>query len=52
MKLEETTLNTIALTVLVTNLFATPVAVFFVVYFMDAPNQLESTHYLEIEPVA
>ena len=52
MKLEETALNTIALTVLVTNLFATPVAVFFVVYFMDAPNQLESIHYLEIEPVA
>ena len=52
MKLEETALNTIALTVLVTNLFATPVAVFFVVYFMDAPNQLESIHYLEIESVA
>ena len=52
MKLEETALNTIALTVLVTNLFATPVATFFIAYFMDAANQLESVHYLEIEPAA
>ncbi len=50
MKLKETTINTLALTVLVTNLFATPVASFFVAYFMDAPNQASSAHYLIIEP--
>lgn len=49
-KLEPTSLSTIALTVLVTNLFAVPVATFFVTYFMDATNRLSSAHYLEIEP--
>ena len=51
-KLEPTSLNTIALTVLVTNLFAVPINTFFVAYFMDAGNRLSSVHYLEIEPAA
>ena len=49
-KLEETTVSTLALTVLVTNLFATQAAGFFVFYFMDAANRHSSVHYLEIEP--
>ena len=49
-KLETTSLNAIALTVLVTNLFAVPVTTFFVAYFMDVANRLNSVHYLEIEP--
>lgn len=50
MKLKETAINTLALTVLVTNLFATPVASFFVFYFMDTAEQAASAHYLIIEP--
>lgn len=43
-KLSDTTLNTIALTVLVTNLFATSPNTFFVVYFMDCGNGFDNQH--------
>lgn len=51
-KLSDTTLNTIALTVLVTNLFATAAADFFVLYFMDCANGLEQQYFIEIDPAA
>ena len=51
-KLSDTTLNTIALTVLVTNLFATTASTFFVLYFMDCGNGIEQQHFIEIEPAA
>ena len=51
-KLSDTTLNTIALTVLVTNLFATAANTFFVLYFMDCANGLEQQYYMEIDPAA
>lgn len=49
-KLSDTTLNTIALTVLVTNLFATTASIFFVLYFMDCANCVEQQYFIEIEP--
>jgi len=51
-KLSDTTLNTIALTVLVTNLFATSANTFFVLYFMDCANGLEQQQFIEIDPAA
>lgn len=51
-KLSDTTLNTIALTVLVTNLFATSPNTFFVVYFMDCGNGLDNQQFIEIDPAA
>lgn len=50
-KLSDTTLNTIALTVLVTNLFTTVASNFFVFYFMDCANSIHQQHYMEMEPV-
>ena len=49
-KLSDTTLNTIALTVLVTNLFATSANTFFVLYYMDCGNRPEERHFIEIDP--
>ncbi len=49
-KLSDTTLNTIAMTVLITNLFATATNTFFVLYFMDCVNGLKQQYYIEIEP--
>ena len=51
-KLSDTTLNTIALTVLVTNLFATSANTFFVLYFMDCANGFEQQHFIEIDNAA
>ena len=51
-KLSDTTLNTIALTVLITNLFATTAKTFFVLYFMDCANGLEQHYFMEIDPSA
>ena len=51
-KLSDTTLNTIALTVLVTNLFATSANTFFVLYLMDCANGLEQSHFIEIDAAA
>ena len=51
-RLSDTTLNTIALTVLVTNLFATAANTFFVLYFMDCANGPEQRYYIEIDPAA
>ena len=51
-KLEETSLSTIALTVLVTNLFATPMDTFFVFYFAEVTEAGGLCHFLEIEPAA
>ena len=51
-KLSDTTLNTIALTILVTNLFATSANTFFVLYFMDCGNGLKQQHFIEIDPAA
>ena len=48
-KLSDTTLNTIALTVLVTNLFATKANTFFVLYFMDCIEGLKQQHFIEID---
>lgn len=50
-KLEDTTLNTIALTVLVTNLFATKYNVFFVLYFMECGNTEAKQGFIEFDPV-
>ena len=49
-KLSDTTLNTIALTVLVTNLFATTRNTFFVLYFMDCGNGSAQQYFMEIDP--
>ncbi len=49
-KLSDTTLNIIAMTVLVTNLFATAANTFFVLYFMDCANGLKQQYYMEIDP--
>ena len=49
-RLSDTTLNTIALTVLVTNLFATAANTFFVLYFMDCADGTEQQHFIDIEP--
>ena len=54
-KLSNTTLNTIALTVLVTNLFATKATItniFFVLYFIDCANHAEEQFFMEIDPAA
>lgn len=50
-KLDDTTINTIALTVLVTNLFSTTAKCFFVLYFMDSADGSTKQHYMEIEPI-
>ena len=46
-KLSETTLASIALSVLVANLFGTPAGNFFVFYFMDDEEALEKYHCME-----
>ena len=51
-KLSDTTLNTIALTVLVTNLFATTAKIFFVLYLLDCGNGIEQQYFIEIESAA
>ena len=51
-KLSDTTLNTIALTILVTNLFATETNTFFVLYFMDCGNYPTQQQFIEIDPAA
>ena len=51
-KLSDTTLNTIALTVLVTNLFATRANIFFVLYFMECGNGISQQQFIEIDPAA
>ena len=48
-KLSETTLSSIALAVLVANLFGVQLPPFFLFYFMDAPDGVSACHMLEIE---
>lgn len=48
-KLSQTTLASIALAVLVANLFGIPLSPLFLFYFMDAPNGMSTCHMLEIE---
>ena len=49
-KLNDTSLNTIAMTVLVTNLFATTSNTFFVLYLKDCGNSFEQQYFIEIDP--
>lgn len=48
-KLSETTLGSIALSVLVANLFGVQLPLLFLFYFMDAPDGAAACHWLEIE---
>ena len=51
-KLEETTLAAIALSVLVTNLFAVPTGTLFFLYFMDCRKNLSGSFYFELQEAA
>lgn len=51
-KLSETTLGSIALAVLVANLFGVQLPLLFLFYFVDAPNGESACHLLEIEDEA
>ena len=51
-KLSETTLGSIALSVLVANLFGVRLPRLFLFYFMDAPDGVSACHMLEIEDEA
>ena len=51
-KLSETTLGSIALSVLVANLFGVRLTPLFLFYFMDAPDAARACHLLEIEDEA
>ena len=51
-KLSETTLGSIALSVLVANLFGVQLPRLFLFYFMDAPDGVSACHMLEIEDEA
>ena len=51
-KLSETTLGSIALSVLVANLFGVQLPLLFLFYFMDAPDAAPACHLLEIEDEA
>ena len=51
-KLEETTLSSIALSVLVTNLFAVDFSGFFLLYFLDDISIEKREHYIIIEDIA
>ncbi len=51
-KLSKTTLGSIALSVLVANLFGVQLPLLFLFYFMDAPDGASSFHMLEIEDEA
>ncbi len=48
-KLEETSLSSIALSVLVTNIFATPLDHFFVLYFMDSADGQNGSFLIEFD---
>ena len=48
-KLSKTTLGSIALSVLVANLFGVQLPLLFLFYFMDAPDGVSACHMLEIE---
>lgn len=51
-KLEETTLSSIALSVLVTNLFAVDLSVIFLLYFSDDISGEKREHYIIIDDAA
>ena len=51
-KLSKTTLGSIALSVLVANLFGVRLPRLFLFYFMDAPDGVSTCHMLEIEDEA
>ena len=51
-KLSKTTLGSIALSVLVANLFGVQLPRLFLFYFMDAPDGVSMCHMLEIEDEA
>lgn len=48
-KLEETILSSIAMSILVTNLFAVELHGFFVLYFMPNASGQKKEHYIVIE---
>ena len=49
-KLEVTTLSSIAMSVFVTNLFAVPLAPFFVLYFLDDERATNLVQIFKFEP--
>ena len=51
-KLEETTLSSIAMTILVTNLFAVDLSGIFWLYFSDNISSENKEHYIIIDDVA
>lgn len=51
-KLEETTLSSIALSVLVTNLFAVDLSGIFLLYFSDGISGKKREHYIIIDDAA
>ena len=50
-KLEETTLSSIAMSVLVTNLFAVDLSGIFLLYFLDNISNEKTEHYIIIDDV-
>ena len=51
-KLEETSLTSIALSVLAANIFAAETSSFFVIYFSDEPDDYGEMYFMEFEPAA
>lgn len=49
-KLDNTTLVSIALSVLAANIFKADVGNFFVLYLVDAPEECGKQYYMEFEP--